>query len=109
MKLAETMAQSVTDYLAGSDARIPEGGEFYWTAFSELAGQRGSGQGGANPLAFSEIESWSRLMRVPMEPHQVRVLLAMDRAWLNCARARKSNAVPIAGELSVEAFDVVIG
>ena len=43
-------------------------------------------------------------MRVPLEPHHVRILLAMDRTWLE--ELRKDPTPP---PLSAAAFDGIAG
>lgn len=69
--------------------RLPAGGELLWSWFCDLASTRSLHMAGANPVTISEIEAYVRMMRMPMAPHHVVTLMAMDRAFLDHAnRAR---------------------
>ncbi|MFD1341450.1 phage tail assembly chaperone [Litorisediminicola beolgyonensis] len=70
----------------------PEGSEPLWNAFLQLSRARSCGPAGPNALAFTEIDAWARLMRVPLEPHHVSALLEMDRVWMD--RAYSKSAAP---------------
>lgn len=54
--------------------------EQIWGWFWSLSAQRRSGP---EPIAFSEIHAWARLSGESPTPDQVRLLLAMDSAWMN--------------------------
>ncbi|GGG62755.1 hypothetical protein GCM10011415_06390 [Salipiger pallidus] len=47
---------------------------------------------GPNPISFPEIEAYCRLMRLPLEPHHVEAIRAMDAMWID--RAYAKSAVP---------------
>lgn len=94
---------------------LPEAGRALWDAFCELAEARAHDGGRPQPIAWAELEAWARLMRWPLEPAHVRLLRAMDRAWLAAAEARregggkgKAPQRPV-GQLTPEVFDAVIG
>lgn len=73
----------------GKPPRLPDGGELLWSWFCDLASTRSLHMAGANPVTVTEIEAYSRMMRMPMAPHHVSMLMAMDRAFLDHAnRAR---------------------
>ncbi len=61
-----------------------------WGAFQSLCRTRTYNPHGPNPIAYAEIDAWCRLQRVPLEPAHVRILVAMDEAWLGHAFARKN-------------------
>lgn len=50
--------------------------------FGELSLARSWNANGPNAISFPEIEAWCRLMRVPLEPRHIRVILAIDGAWM---------------------------
>ena len=63
---------------------IPDAALDLWGWFWELDGGRQSGMS-QNPLLWSEIESWGRLMRIKPAPWELTVIKAMDRAYLGVA------------------------
>ena len=66
--------------------RVPEAGLPLWGAFCELSARRTWHAHGPNPIAYSEIEAWARLMRWPLEPRHVEAILALDDVWLEHSR-----------------------
>ncbi|WP_166486329.1 phage tail assembly chaperone [Cereibacter sphaeroides] len=68
---------------AGRNPLVPEAGQVLWQAFWQLSRCRTFHAAGPNPIAWTEIEAWARLMRTPLEPHHVRILAALDDAWLD--------------------------
>ena len=98
--LERQLTAALKRHLAGQPPRPPQGAELLWNAFSRLSERRRSGFNGPEAIAFTEIESFARLMRMPLEPHHVRAIEAMDRLWLERA-VRKPELPP----LSVGAFD----
>ncbi|MEQ3650423.1 hypothetical protein [Hyphomonas sp.] len=85
MKLKEALGKAVVDCLAGRPYNIPPGANVLWRAFSDLSSGRTMGPHGPNPINFTEIEAWARLMRVPLEPHHVEIIVEMDRKWVQDA------------------------
>ncbi|MBB06338.1 MAG: hypothetical protein CML03_12645 [Pseudooceanicola sp.] len=71
-----------------------------WSAFCDLSRTRAKGPEGPQAISYAEIEAWTRLMNVPLSPHHVRTLMAMDRAWLDGV----ANGPP-APPISAAAFD----
>lgn len=59
-----------------------------WGWWVELARGRRSGGFGPEPLGWSDIEAWSRLTGSLPRPHEVRVLLDLDREWLRAEGKR---------------------
>lgn len=87
---------------------LPEAGKLFWTMFTELSRSRTGGPMGPNPIQFSEIESWARLNRWPLEPHHVQLIKAMDDAWIECAYSSKGThrvSTPATPEALDAAFD----
>ncbi len=79
-------------HLAGSRNRPPDGSAPIWNAFMQLSGARTFNAVGPNPISFTEIEAHCRLMRLPLEPRHIEVVLAMDQAWLDHAYAKTRRA-----------------
>lgn len=88
MRLQRQLLAALEAHLEGGNPRVPEGASLLWNGFAALSRARGSGPAA---ITFPEIEAWSRLMRVPLEPHQVEILCAMDQLWLKHVM-RKSEA-----------------
>lgn len=86
----------------------PEGSSIVWNAFMALSRARSSGSFGPNPIGFGEIEVWCRLMRVPLEPHHVQAIAAMDQACLQHCYNRRARGIPKEA-LSAAAFDAILG
>lgn len=110
------MAAAMEARLSGQDHRLPEGSVILWNAFTALSRSRTSGPVGPNPLGFSEIEAWSRLMRVPLEPHHVEIIAEMDRMWMKHAYRETSapegvkSLPPVSGhQLTPAMFDLALG
>lgn len=60
--------------------------------FGEMVLGRPSGGFGISPLAWSEIEAWSRVTGAQPSPIETRYLLAMDRAY--CSAIADSQPKP---------------
>lgn len=87
-RLTEQLRFVLRAHLAGSAAQIPEAGIPLWLAFLHLSAARSVTMAGPNAIRFSEIEAYARLMRMPLAPHHVEVILALDAEWLNHAYAK---------------------
>ncbi|TKA98538.1 hypothetical protein FAZ78_00325 [Cereibacter changlensis] len=86
--LTRQLCAALITGLGGGRPNVPEAGVPLWNAFSALSRARTYHAAGPHPLSFSEIEAWSRLMRVPLEPQHVQVITAMDEVWMDCASAK---------------------
>lgn len=51
---------------------------------------------GPNPIAWGEIAAWAALTVADLSPFEVRVILAIDRAWLE-EQARSIPRTPAGG------------
>lgn len=61
------------------DADVPEVGDHVWDWFWELSGRR---KPGPEPISYAEIGEWQRLTGTQVLPEEVRMLIAMDDAYL---------------------------
>lgn len=87
--LERQLCAAVRASLEGAEgARPPEAGTLLWNAFQRLSARRSYHMAGPNPISFSEVEAYCRLMRLPLEPRHVSVIMAMDQAWLDHAHSR---------------------
>lgn len=111
----KALCEAIERAFDGSAPCWPEGVEILVTAFCELSAARSIGPNGHNPIAYSEVMSWSVLNRIPLEPHHVRALKAMDRVWLERANAlakAHASGVKVAprgsgAKLNPEMFDML--
>lgn len=105
----QQLAQAVADIASGRPFKIPEAGRRLWCMFSDLHQTRGHDMG-RQPLLYSEIYAYSRLMRVEIRPVDVAGLMKMDAAFLNAGAVTVGAAVaaiPPAAPLTSQAFDAV--
>lgn len=86
-RLSRHLCAAVTASLRGDTSRPPEAGLPLWNAFQGLSATRTYHAAGPNPIQPSEIAAWCLLHRLPLAPHHVEILLAMDQAWLDHAYA----------------------
>jgi hypothetical protein len=114
-RLQKLMIKAMKEHLAGGERQLPDGSVILWNAFIALSRSRTYGPTGPNPIGFSEIEAWSRLMRVPLEPHHVQIILEMDRVWMKHAHRDSSapegvKALPRSSEhkLTPAMFDLAL-
>ncbi|NDV52158.1 hypothetical protein [Salipiger sp. PrR003] len=89
-RLAEKLCAALAAQLEGESVRQPEGSSPIWNAFMGLSRARSCGPSGPNPISYPEIEAWSRLMRVPLDPHHVDAIVALDEVWMSKAYRRSS-------------------
>lgn len=68
---------------------VPDAGDHLWEWFWSLDAARPSNGFGANPITYSEIEAWARLVDAEPSPDEVRVIKAMDGAMLAELAKRK--------------------
>ncbi len=87
-RLSRLLCAAVRANLAGRKILPPEGSLPLWNAFQQLSRTRTCHAAGPNPIQPSEIDAYCRLMRLPLEPRHVSILLAMDAAWLDHAYTR---------------------
>lgn len=115
--LTEMLCDALRANLRGEHAqRPPDFAVSLWNAFMALSGQRSYNAAGPNPIRFSEILAYCRLMGLPLEPHHLEALLVMDSAWLDHAytRAKAPPGVKVLAPVSKQPIsaallDVVMG
>lgn len=61
-----------------------------WDWFWALSNRR---QSGPEPLAFAEIEAWSRMTATPIRPEEVEMIAAMDDAYVSATREEQAAAM----------------
>ncbi|SFD16959.1 phage tail assembly chaperone [Salipiger profundus] len=115
--LSKRLSAALMQHLEGGKPKAPEGSSILWNAFMALSRARTCGPMGPNPISYPEIAAWAQLMRMPLEPHHVEALAAMDAVWMKRAyRSDKSvpqgvKALPPRSEhaLTPAMFDVFAG
>lgn len=115
-RLERRLVACLKDMLAGDSYRVPEGATILWTGFAALSRARTCGPAGPNPIAFSEISAWMYLMSVPLEASHVRILTALDRAWMDVMYERRNipegaKALPQRSKhgITADLFDIAVG
>jgi hypothetical protein len=114
LRLERQLCAAVRDALAGGKARPPIAGLLLWNTFQRLSAGRTYHAAGPNPIALAEIEALCRLIRLPLEPRHVAILVAMDRAWIETALASRAQpgakTLPrITGEANPAVLDAAMG
>jgi len=105
------LCAALRDKLDGRPLRLPVELGPLWSAFLSLSRARSCGPVGPNPLAFADILAWAQLMRVPLQPHHVEALCAMDRVFMaeaakglgQVSAPQKAEALP---EITPALFDM---
>lgn len=54
-----------------------------WEYFTQLHNARSSNGYSANPITYSEIESWNRLTDAQVTPLEVKIIRRLDNIYLN--------------------------
>lgn len=80
---------------------VPPAGQRVWGIFLDLNATRGSNGFGPLPIAYSEIEAWSRLRREPVRPFEIDIIRALDEAMLKAADAVANPDKPKVSERKV--------
>lgn len=70
---------------------IPDGWGLLWDIFGALSARRGNSGFGPQPLTFMEIESWARLFQVRLSVMEVRLIEAMDGAFMRFIQDKNDN------------------
>lgn len=105
MELATVLSEVVRKRSA-----VPEYGRIFVDAWNDLDATRQWHTSGA-PIAISyaEISAYSELMNMPFEPHHVRIIRAMDQAYVANFKSGAAGAVErqASSELTPALFDAV--
>lgn len=67
----------------GPEAEIPPTGNHIWEWFWLLNNRRQYSQNGPQALTFSEIDAWRRLTGTLVTAEEIRILIAMDAAYIS--------------------------
>lgn len=89
-RLSHLLCRVLERRLKGASAALPVGSGIFWDAFQRLSRARSCGPTGPNPISYGEIESYARLMQLPLEPEHVQILTSMDRVWMEHAYRDRS-------------------
>ncbi|MCE6960569.1 hypothetical protein LAZ40_16210 [Cereibacter sphaeroides] len=113
-RLQTQICTALRQRLAGQKPRLPDAAGFLWGAFWQLSRCRTMHAAGPNPIGWTEIVAWARLMRVPLEPHHVAILTAMDDVWLDHAYGARgpggqAPAVQSSQPLTPQILDAMFG
>lgn len=117
-RLQRLLCDALKAHLDGAKPRPPEGAGLLWDAFLRLSATRTYHQFGANPISFTEIEAFARLMALPLQPHHVRALCEMDAVYLDHFASQRGTKAPSGvktvpresrGKLSPALFDAMMG
>jgi hypothetical protein len=110
------LTECLRQHLEGHRQPLPDAGRLAWGWFLDLCRTRTSNGYGPNPISHTEIEAYARLYRWPLEPRHVDLILAMDRVWMDKARAAgtRASGAGVAQQAegqpcTPEAFDAVFG
>jgi hypothetical protein len=93
MRPQRQLVGALERYLDGGRSAPPDGGGTLWRAFGDLSRARFCGPAGPNPISYPEIVAYAQLMRMPLEPHHVETLAAMDAVWMERVY-RKAKGAP---------------
>lgn len=88
MKLQRQILAALRSQLAGGRTRAPEAGNIIWNTFAQLSRQRSWHAHGPNPISHHDIEAYLRIMRLPLEPRHISILIAMDQVWVEFTQAK---------------------
>lgn len=95
-RLRGQLADSIRRIMHKEACPVPEAGRDAWDWFLDLHATRTSGFAAPNAISYAEIDAYARLHRLPLQPHHVALIRAMDEAWMHEARkqAQKHKGPP---------------
>lgn len=79
---AEMFERFGMDSKVPPDPQVPDEVAHVVGWFFELSNKRGSGMSGGLPLSWTDIAAWSELLNTYPTEEEVRMILAMDSAFL---------------------------
>lgn len=88
---------------------LPAGGDLLWRWFTDPSGSRTWGMAGPGPITLGEIEAYRRLTGWPIEERHVRILRAMDGAFLRHFQTPAGERTGSARPLTAGLFDAIFG
>ena len=115
-RLRKQLCAALEARMKGRKVPVPEAGKELLDAFAALSRARSYSPFGPNPISYAEITAWCNLMRVPLAPHHVEIITALDEVWMDQVTAKQDTpegvkALPPISEhpLSAGIFDAVFG
>lgn len=91
-RLKKQLCAALKSRLAGDTTPLPEAGLPLWEVFGALSRQRGYNPHGPNPITWEAVAAWSQMMRVPLEPRHVDIIMALDVVFMEDAYRRDKQA-----------------
>jgi len=77
---------------------LPAAAAHVWDWFAELAGQRTMGPMAPNPLTWGDVAAWAALTRRTVRPWEARLVMALDRCWVqSVAPPKEPKGLPARG------------
>ncbi|MFV0303422.1 MAG: hypothetical protein ACK5IP_21565 [Paracoccus sp. (in: a-proteobacteria)] len=113
--LQKQLCAALEARMKGRKVRVPEAGRELLAAFAALSRARSYGPSGPNPISYGEIAAWCSLMRMPLAPHHVEIIAALDEVWMAQVAKRQTPEVvktlPQVSEhpISAALLDAVLG
>jgi hypothetical protein len=86
MSSLQRLERQLIEAVTGIRPTVPEAGVIIWRVFLDLCARRSYHMSGPNPIGPADIEAYARLHRLPLQPHHVALICAMDDAWLKHVR-----------------------
>ncbi|WP_157971140.1 phage tail assembly chaperone [Pseudogemmobacter bohemicus] len=91
-RLERIICEAMKGRPLGARVEVPEVARPLWRVFSTLSRTRTYSSLGPNALQFGEVEAYCRMMRLPLHPEHIEILMAMDRVWLDLAYTQQRQA-----------------
>lgn len=115
-RLERILCACVQAQLDSKKPRAPDTGSGLLTVFGQLSGTRSWHANGPNPITFTEIDAYCRLMSLPLRPEHVAIIQSLDNVWTSDFygkrdQARRKIAAPMVSStpLSAGLFDAMTG
>lgn len=94
--------------------RVPDAGRLVWDTFVALHNARTVTMAGPQAITHEAIQAFTVTQAMPLRPDHVRILRAMDDAWLKKARAGDDHSPPgtaptATQDITPALFDAVFG
>jgi hypothetical protein len=107
----DALLSAARSIFAGATVALPDGQALLWHAFVALSRTRRTGINGPEAISYAEVLAYCQLTRLPLEPHHVETIMAIDWEWLSRATGaalveQGSHPSP---PISVALFDAVFG
>lgn len=106
-RLKRQMVAAMLAHLDGNPPRPPFAGLHLWQVFAALSEVRRWGPNGPDPIPPTEVEAWARGRGITLPAHHLRIIDALDAAWLD--HARKAPGERVDGVMTGEVFDAMFG